>query len=81
MLDCEFTVVAGPLARRKFWQTFTVVGGKVDEQGVSIAWKISKGTLADPHGHGGEAAIGDRVGAARQFGVVHVEHDGGPQVR
>ncbi len=43
MLDCEFTVVAGPLARRKFWQTFTVVGGKVDEQGVSIAWKISKG--------------------------------------
>ncbi len=45
MLDCEFTVVAGPLARRKFWQTFTVVGGKVDEQGVSIAWKISKGVF------------------------------------
>ena len=43
MLDCEFTVVAGPLARRKFWQTFTVIGGKVDEHGVSIAWKISKG--------------------------------------
>jgi len=43
MLDCEFTVVAGPLARRKFWQTFTVIGGKVDEQGVSIAWKINKG--------------------------------------
>jgi hypothetical protein len=35
--------VAGPLARRKFWQTFTVVGGKVDEHGVSIAWKINKG--------------------------------------
>ena len=45
MLDCEFTVVAGPLARRKFWQTFTVVGGKVDEHGVSIAWKISKGNF------------------------------------
>jgi hypothetical protein len=43
MLDCEFTVVAGPLARRKFWQTFTVIGGKVDEHGVSIAWKINKG--------------------------------------
>ena len=28
MLDCEFTVVAGPHSRRKFWQTFTVVGGK-----------------------------------------------------
>jgi hypothetical protein len=42
-LDCEFTVSAGPHIRRKFWQTFTVVGGKVDEQGVSIGWKISKG--------------------------------------
>ncbi len=45
MLDCEFTVVAGPHSRRKFWQTFTVVGGKVDEHGVSIAWKISKGVF------------------------------------
>jgi hypothetical protein len=43
MLDCEFTVLAGPHARRKFWQSFTVAGGKVDEQGVSIGWKISKG--------------------------------------
>ena len=24
MLDCEFTVVEGPFARRKFWQSFTV---------------------------------------------------------
>ncbi|WP_191082820.1 hypothetical protein [Roseococcus microcysteis] len=45
MLDCEFTVTAGPHIRRKFWQTFTVVGGKVDEQGVSIGWKISKGVF------------------------------------
>lgn len=43
MLDAEFTVTAGPHARRKFWQNFTVMGGKVDEHGVSIAWKISKG--------------------------------------
>jgi hypothetical protein len=42
MLDCEFTVVEGPHARRKFWQMFTVQGGKVDENGVSIGWKISK---------------------------------------
>jgi hypothetical protein len=42
MLDCEFTVVEGPHAKRKFWQMFTVQGGKVDENGVSIAWKISK---------------------------------------
>jgi hypothetical protein len=42
-LDCEFTVSAGPHIRRKFWQSFTVVGGKLDEHGVSIGWKISKG--------------------------------------
>ena len=46
MLDCEFTITDGPLARRKFWQTFTVMGGKLDEHGVSIGWKISKGRLA-----------------------------------
>ena len=36
MLDCEFTVVDGPLARRKFWQNFTVAGGKLDEKGVTF---------------------------------------------
>ncbi|MBK8909267.1 MAG: hypothetical protein IPM60_15725 [Rhodospirillales bacterium] len=41
-LDCEFTVVEGPHARRKFWQTFTVTGGKVDEKGAFIGWNISK---------------------------------------
>lgn len=45
MLDCEFTVVEGPHAKRKLWQMFTVQGGKVDENGVSIAWKISKSTF------------------------------------
>jgi hypothetical protein len=45
MLDCEFTVTAGTHIRRKFWQSFTVTGGKVDEQGVSIGWKISKGVF------------------------------------
>lgn len=45
MLDCEFTVVVGMHAKRKFWQSFTVTGGKVDEHGVSIGWKISKGTF------------------------------------
>ena len=42
-LDAEFTVAEGPHARRKFWQNFTVQGGKLDEQGQSIGWKISKG--------------------------------------
>jgi hypothetical protein len=45
MLDAEFTVAQGPHARRKFWQNFTVAGGKVDENGVSIGWKISKSTF------------------------------------
>ena len=39
MLDCEITVVAGPYARRKFWQNFTVAGGKRDEKGQSKGWK------------------------------------------
>jgi len=45
MLDCEFTVVDGSYARRKFWQNFTVAGGKLDEKGQSIGWKISKATF------------------------------------
>jgi len=45
MLDCEFTILEGPHARRKFWQSFTVAGGKVDEKGQSIGWKISKSTF------------------------------------
>jgi len=42
MVDAEFTVTEGPFARRKFWQNFTVQGGKLDEQGQSIGWKITK---------------------------------------
>ena len=45
MLDCEFTVVEGPYARRKFWQNFTVAGGKLDEKGQSKGWNISKSTF------------------------------------
>jgi hypothetical protein len=45
MLDAELTVIEGPYARRKFWQMFTVSGGKVDDGGVSIGWKISKGSF------------------------------------
>ena len=32
----------GPYARRKFWQNFTVAGGKVDEKGQSKGWNIAK---------------------------------------
>ncbi|MGP6089778.1 hypothetical protein [Antarctobacter jejuensis] len=45
MLDCEFTVVEGPYARRKFWQNFTVAGGKLDDKGQSKGWNISKSTF------------------------------------
>lgn len=44
-LDAEFTVLEGTYARRKFWQSFTVSGGKLDEHGQSIGWKISKSTF------------------------------------
>ncbi len=68
-IDAEFTVTVGPHARRKFWQLFTVSGGKVDENGVSIGWKISKGQFRamidsalglDPHDMS-EAARGKRM--------------------
>jgi hypothetical protein len=42
MLDAEFTVLEGPHARRKFWQMFTVKGGKLDENGVSVGWLVSR---------------------------------------
>lgn len=45
MLDCEFTVMEGTFAKRKFWQMFTVQGGKLDEKGQSKGWNISKSTF------------------------------------
>ena len=45
MLDAEFTVTEGLHVRRKFWQTLTVSGGKLDENGVSIGARITKSTL------------------------------------
>lgn len=45
MMVCEFTVLSGPHRARKFWQNFTVDGGKIDDNGVSRGWKISKQTL------------------------------------
>ncbi len=44
-LNCEFTVLEGPFARRKFWQNMTVSGGKLDERGQSKAWGITKASL------------------------------------
>ena len=61
-LDCEFTVTEGRLARRKFWQTFTVSGGKVDEKGASIGWNISKRTF--------RAMIDSALGLGRMAGVA-----------
>lgn len=94
MLDAEFTVTAGPHARRKFWHNFTVSGGKLDDQGVSIGWKISKGQFRamidsalglDPHDMS-EAARGKRIlrGLADLNGItfaakVRVEPAGDPR--
>lgn len=44
-MDCEFTVVSGPNAKRKMWQNLTLMGGKVDKQGVSIGWNITKSMI------------------------------------
>jgi len=64
MLDGEFTLLRGPHTRRKFWQMFTVQGGKVDDNGASIAWKISMASFRamidsalglDPHDMSDEA--------------------------
>ena len=40
-IAAQFEVMAGPLKGRKFFQKFTVDGGKTDDQGRSIAGKIS----------------------------------------
>lgn len=45
MLDWEFVVVGGPFNKRKVWQYMTVDGGKVDENGQSKAWAITRSTL------------------------------------
>ena len=46
LLDFEFTVLPpSPHAGRKLWQLFTVGGGKVDENGISKGWNISKATM------------------------------------
>ena len=66
MLDCEFTVVEGPYARRKFWQNFTVAGRqgrrerRLDRAGTSPRARframIDSALGLDPQGHerGGE---------------------------
>lgn len=45
MLDCEFTITEGEYAKRKFWQLFVMSGGKLDDNGNSIAGNISRQTL------------------------------------
>jgi hypothetical protein len=44
-LDCEFIVMEGPFARRKFWRNFVVDGGKRNKEGASTGWGISKSTF------------------------------------
>ncbi len=44
-LNCEFVVLDGPYDKRKFWGNLTVSGGKVNEDGSSIAGNITRATL------------------------------------
>ena len=44
-LNCEFIILEGPHAKRKFWGNLTVSGGKVNEKGESIAGNITRATL------------------------------------
>ncbi len=44
-LNCEFVVLEGPYDKRKFWGNLTVSGGKVNEDGSSIAGTITRATL------------------------------------
>ncbi len=44
-LNCEFVVLEGPFDKRKFWGNLTVSGGKVNEDGSSIAGNITRATL------------------------------------
>ncbi len=44
-LNCEFTITKGEYAKRKFWGNLTVSGGKVNEEGQSLAGNITRATL------------------------------------
>jgi hypothetical protein len=44
-LNCEFTITEGEYAKRKFWGNLTVSGGKVNEEGQSLAGNITRDTL------------------------------------
>lgn len=44
-LDCEFTVTDGEYARRKFWGNLTLIGGSLNDQGLSKAGIISGRTI------------------------------------
>lgn len=44
-LVCEFTVIEGPFAYRKFWQNMTVEGGKLNDQGKSVGGEITRAIL------------------------------------
>ena len=45
MIDCEFTVLVGPYAHRKWWENMVVAGGTLDEKGVSKGWNMTKSRI------------------------------------
>lgn len=91
MLDCEFTVVEGEHARRKFWGLFTVEG---ETEGQQKAIEISRSTLrailesargVKPSDASPEAAKARQVNSWDDFdgiefiGLIGVEESKDPQ--
>jgi hypothetical protein len=44
-LSCEFVVTKGPYTKRRFWENIVISGGKVNENGESIAANISRSKM------------------------------------
>lgn len=63
-LDCEFTVVDGPFAKRKLWQLFTLQGttqghakaGKISRDTFGWIWESARGIRPDDRGEAAQAA-------------------------
>ena len=77
MLDVEFTVTEGPHVRRKFWQMFTVSGGKVDEHGCFDRLEDLHGLL--PRDDRQRARARSAEHERRREGEAHDARPGRPQ--
>lgn len=79
MLDCEWTVLEGPYARRRMWGVMVVSGGRTNENGESIAAGITRGMLRSilessrgisPNDHGEAAQAARRIKGWQDFNGI-----------